>query len=575
MSLLSCFNRRSIFARAVALLGLCLSLPVAGVADPVPCASLGFDPSEEGGGILERFFVETDGVGGLGCWMHPHPNGKDAIFTPFSWGRVPNPGKQGLIDDAMAAITETSDYLRRHGTVDNELYVLLTDLVREDWQAEALWIENDRCWMEITPRAGWGAFGPSLRPEFKSTIAHEIGHCFFMENFEDYNEEGTEFASWWDESGANYIMAQVYPAENIEHYDAGNFDLDQSDFFQPYNAVVLLQHYTNSHNDAKVHQFLRTAWAQGRTYQDYIAYLDSAAIDEFFHAFNVRHFYGTVLDPGGGNMPRESDVQSVAEHRLKDDFGTIDVDRIKPHRLVRVELTLPMGQSVSIDGPEDVNRTFHASLLANGQAHNDWVSGIEIEGWCDVDTDVRLILTTLRRDGVESAAFPYQTRRNASCDCEEYDSLDGCLVGSWEMDPASRGLLFGEDGPVGGRVGLTFGPSGAFVYNFSNLTFHGVSYTKSGKLNMEILKTYDGTVRGCATTAPQGQRLDGAIPMETDVVADGVRRSTTIRHGGVGTTTAKTEDGLEAWFWPNKPTYYRCEGDTLRLERRVFHRTSD
>ena len=98
MSLLSCFNRRRVFARAVALLVLCLSLPVAGVADPVPCASLGFDPSEEGEGILERFFVETDGVGGLGCWMHPHANGKDAIFTPYSWGRNPNLGKQGVLD---------------------------------------------------------------------------------------------------------------------------------------------------------------------------------------------------------------------------------------------------------------------------------------------------------------------------------------------------------------------------------------------------------------------------------------------------------------------------------------------
>lgn len=65
---------------------------------------------------------------------------------------------------------------------------------------------------------------------------------------------------------------------------------------------------------------------------------------------------------------------------------------------------------------------------------------------------------------------------------------------------------------------------------------------------MEILKTYEGTARGCATTAPKGQRLDGAIPMMTDVVADGVRRSIMITHGGVGTTTAKTEDGLEAWF---------------------------
>ena len=289
--------------------------------------------------------------------MHPHANGKDAIFTPYSWGRNPNPGKQGLIDEAMTAISEVTRYLDRLGTVQSELYMLLTDLERREWTAEALWIEDNRCWMEVTPLAGWGGHGPERRWEYKSIIAHEIAHCFFMENFEGYNDNSTNFDAWWDET--------------------------------------------------------------------------------------------------------------------------------------------------------------------------------------------------------DNAQF------------------DACLVGNWEMDPPSRSLMFGEDGPVGGRVGLAFGPSGAFVYTFSNLTFHGVSYTKSGKLNMEILKTHEGTVRGCATTMPQGQRLDGAIPMKTHVVADGVRRSTMIRHGGVGTTTAKAEDGLEAWFWPHKPTYYHCEGDTLHLERRVFQRATD
>ena len=63
--------------------------------------------------------------------------------------------------------------------------------------------------------------------------------------------------------------------------------------------------------------------------------------------------------------------------------------------------------------------------------------------------------------------------------------------------------------------------------------------------------------------------------MKTEVISDGVRRGTTITHGGLGTTTAKTEDDLEAWFWPNKSTYYLCKGDTLHLEKRVFQRTAD
>lgn len=556
---------------AILLSCLAVLLPGTALAQAIPCASLGFDPETEGAGILERFFVETDGVGGLGCWMHPHPNGKDAIFTPFSWGRVPNPGKQGLIDDAMTAITETTEYLLRHGTVNDELYVLLTDLVREDWQAEARWIENDRCWMEITPRAGWGAFGPSLRPEFKSTIAHEIGHCFFMENFEDYNDLGTDFAGWWDESGANYIMAQVYPAENIEYPDTLDFDLDQKDFFQEYSAVVLLQHYANKQDDAKVYEFLRTAWARGPTYEDYTAYLDGSGLDSWFHDFNEKHYFSLVLDPGGGNMPRERNVLNIGEEQLKLGFGTFTVQRIKPHRLVMVGLKVPQGQSVIIEGPEDVNRTFHASILDIVQAYNDWPSGIEVEGYCDIDTNLRLMLTTLRPKGVESKQFKYQTRPNPDCDCEDYEIVDSCLVGNWEMMPESRTSFF-ADSPVGGRVGLTVSPLGAFVYRFSGLSLHSISRTNRGKFKMSLFKTYNGLVRGCARVSPEGRRLDGAAPMHTEVVSDSVLRSTVITHAGMGTTTDKTEEGLENWFWPHKPTYYRCEGDSLFLENREFKR---
>ncbi|MGK2927243.1 MAG: hypothetical protein ACSLE2_16625 [Lysobacterales bacterium] len=561
---------------SLALVGVGLGVPGVVFAQAVPCASLGFEPSEEGEGILERFFVETDGVGGLGCWMHPHSNGKDAIFTPYSWGRNPNPGKQGLIDDAMTAISESTRYLERLGTVQSELYMLLTDLERSDWRGEARWIEDSRCWMEVTPAAGWGAYGPERRWEYKSVIAHEIAHCFLMENFEGYIESATEdFDAWWDESGAEFLMSRIYPVENSEHRSSIRFDLDGSEFMQKYKAVVLLQHFSHGQGVPETVEFLRDAWTNGGEHSAYAAYLDTSGLDTFFHDFNARHFASTVLDPGGGNMPRETDIDSILSQRLESESGVIDVRRIEPRRLVLVDLVLPQGHTLDIQAPADVNDAFHASVYAHGQNRDDWAGGLKIDAPCDIDGTFSLLLTTLRTKGVDARQFDYRTTPIADCDCTNNAQLDACLVGNWEMDPPSRGMMFGEDGPVGGRVGLTYGPSGGFVYHFSNLTFHGVSYTKSGKRKMEILKTYEGTVRGCATTAPQGQRLDGAIPMMTNVVDDGVRRGTMITHGGVGTTTAKTEHGLEKWFWPHKPTYYRCEGDTLHLESRVFQRAPD
>lgn len=564
-------HSRIALPRIAILFGLFLGLSGPAFGAAVPCSSLGFDPEEEGGGVLERFFVEAEGVGGLGCWMHPHPNGKDAIFTPFSWGRVPNPGKQGLIDETMTAISETSEFLDRLGTVESELYLLLTDL-ESDFEGEAYVIENNRCWIEIYSFAGWGAWG-EYRRELKSTIAHEISHCFFNENFEDYNEEGTGFDAWWDESGSEYLMAQVYPAVDSEHPEARKFDLDGVEFMQEYAAVALLQHYSNLNGQSATLEFLRTAWRNGREHSAYVAYLDTSGLDSFFHDFNARHFGGTVMDPGGGNMPRESLVDPVATLRLDQEFGRFEAPRIEPRRLIVMELNLPNGYVVDIEAPEDVNREFHASIYVYGQNLGDWADGITIEAQCDVDANPRLLLTSLRTDGTAARTFRYRTRRIADCDCTDYGTLDACLVGSWEMKPESRADIFGKDGPVGGRVGLDFTPSGTFVYRFSNLSLHGVSYTSTGNFKMEVLKSYNGTVRGCARVVPQGRRLDGAIPMRTEVVSDAVQRRLTITHAGAGTTTAKVEAGLEAWFWPHKPSYYRCEGDTLYLEKREYTRS--
>lgn len=541
------------------------SLPGLVIARAIPCSDLGFDPETEGEGILERFFVETDGIGGLGCWMHPHPNGKDAVFTPFSWGANPNPGKQGLIDETMAAIRDTSDFLRTLGTVDSELYILLTDLVREDWSAEAHVIENERCWIEVTAAAGWGYWGAGVRRELKSTVAHEISHCFFPENFEDYNEQGTGFDMWWDESGADYLMAQIYPAVNSEHQSSLEFDLDGQEFMQEYNAVVLFQHWSNENGVPSTLEFIRSAWENGRTQEAYASFLEASSLGEFFHDFNSRHYRETVFDPGGGNMPREGLVESIDSQRIESEFGNIEVGRIEPRRLNVVDLTLAEGRSVTIDAPGGVQEDFHASIYFNGQDLADWSEGIEIRGMCGTDFRFPLLLTTLARDGVGTKRFTYRTRRIPDCDCEEDQPLDTCMVGTWEMTPESRARMFGEDEPVGGRGFLTFYPSGAFVQVFSNLAMHGVSYTASGKLKMMVDKGYQGRIRGCVSTVPEGRRLDGAVPMPTEVVSDEVVRHLTITHGGVGTTTAKTENGLEAWFWPHKSAYVRCDGDSLTI----------
>ena len=77
-------------------------------AQAVSCESMSLDPVVPGGiRLLERFYVRSDGIGGLGCWVHPHPNGRDFVLTPFSWGEIPEAGHRAWIDRAIEAIADS------------------------------------------------------------------------------------------------------------------------------------------------------------------------------------------------------------------------------------------------------------------------------------------------------------------------------------------------------------------------------------------------------------------------------------------------------------------------------------
>ena len=168
------------------------------------------DPVIRGERVLGRYYEASDGVGGLGCWVHSHPDGREFVVTPFSWGRSPSPGKQGLIDETFEAISDSRQELGSLGHLDTALYVLLHDVPRPD-VGEARWIVDEQCWIDVGPQAGYGAYGTD-RPRFKSVMAHEIGHCFLMENLEGYSPDTyTSMSRWWDESGAEFLMAFVYP----------------------------------------------------------------------------------------------------------------------------------------------------------------------------------------------------------------------------------------------------------------------------------------------------------------------------------------------------------------------------
>ncbi len=534
------------------------------------CESFGLDPSIQGRRILERYLEGADGVGGLGCWVHSRPEITAYVVTPHSWGAEPNIGRQGLIDEAFEAFEDSLALLLTLGTLDSDLYLVLSD--RNDMPDHPAWTyqsDGDQCWMEVTPRAGFGAWGPEMRRHFKAVVAHETSHCFEYENIAGFPEDGFEAHDrWWSESGATLLQSNIYPNDNHEHKHSAAFDLDGRDFLQPYRAFVFLQQYAHMHGLEDTVRLLDEAYDNSETPETYFEYLDDAEIDETFHLFNFRHFHSSVKDPGGGTFPSEADVSWNAEIVLEMSGGAFEIAPVKPHRLNVARLELPAGYNARFNAAADEGENFHASLSILGNPASDWDAGIEVEGNCHDPVDIPLVLTSLRRRGAEKAEFSYALSEIIDCRCSERRNMPECLPGLWNMDEESVASMLGTTAPTGGRVLTRFFPSGAFTHSFANVDFIQVGRA------MTIIKEYRGTLRGCVELAPAGTRPGGGVPMIPENVADTVSRRTIIDHEGVGTTTDKKDVGLENWHWPHTRTYMKCDGNRLYLGRRAYTRVS-
>ena len=106
------------------------------------CEDLGLNPIEPRSDrdILQIYLTgdEDTGIGGLGCWVHHHPNNKDYVVTPNSWGREPNPGRQSVINDVMEAMRLSREKYTEYGDMNRALYYILDDVERSTWRGKSI-----------------------------------------------------------------------------------------------------------------------------------------------------------------------------------------------------------------------------------------------------------------------------------------------------------------------------------------------------------------------------------------------------------------------------------------------------
>ncbi len=408
----------------------------------VSCVSLGLDPhvldipGHPGSGwLLNRYYIEEDGVGGLGCWVHKHPSGKGFVITPHSWKKHPtNAGKRGLVDGALQAMTDSRRTYSALGTFNSHLYFLLDDI---NYGAEMYWPreENNECWMEAGPKGGLGTWRSNKSEFYKGMLAHEIGHCFMHENLKDLGFSAATYtpsnSKWWFESAGDFLSGIVYPSLDFEHETAKEFDLDGAEFTQPYKANVLLTSYANSTNNRAVITLLRGIFFDTKNHPERLYfYLKSIGFDANYHDFVVDHYLGQVSDSGGGFIPRVTPVDYIYEITLEEGVHTLNIPALLPGRLNVVHLIIPQGMQATIQAP-NVDGVSQSVVEGFELRQRNWTGQLVTQNFCAPDS-VEILFSHLNE---------VPAKINLKYDLQPVDGSEGslfncdpCLVGSWHVN---------------------------------------------------------------------------------------------------------------------------------------------
>lgn len=433
--------------------------------------------------ILKIYYEEdSDGIGGLGCYAHHHPNGKDFVITPYSWGKEPTLAKKGLIKDAMDAISDARAEYVNYGTMENKLYYLL-DYLNYSYSGIAKWIVDDSCWMKSGVPTLEGSTGEAR----KILFAHEIGHCFVMENVRYLVKFYRSLNAWFDESVAEYLASEVYKEVNTEYASATSFDLDGSPFTQPYDAYVLWKYYADKNGKLAVVPLMNQL-TERTTRRERLDYMRSSGFDQFYQHFLFDYYQLTIQDSGGGHIPSEGPIARL-QYDLEPTGSSISLPDLEPERLQLFEIIIPPGHQLILHPPEGADYSYFQSLIVDsGVELKDWNSTVTIEGDCAYSKSIHVLMSHLNSIPLTNLEINYELNAKTDC-CSAYPgTFDACLIGTWDVDIATLGSLL--DRNVTGTIEITFeeNPTGQVTSEFQ------IKIPRRGSANY---RSHKGTLSAC------------------------------------------------------------------------------
>lgn len=380
-----------------------------------------YDPTTDTTKDILTVYLDGDGSGspGEGCWVYHHRNGKDYVVISDSWHSNMTDGYRLLIEDIMQAMTDARNEYANYGSLDVSLYYLFEPGQDPSYLSFAHWLTDNRtkCWMQ----SELNNFGGSTREKSKFTFAHEIGHCFIMENVEDLEIEYTALNAWFDESVAEFLASEVYKNVDSEHYNSERFDLEGDEFTQPYLAYPLWYFYAKRNGKESVVDLMNTlVGLPSRTAR--LGHLRSIGFDMLYHEF-LFEFHRKKLEDSSGNtiipVKREIELRQDPIDLVPDSSDPLTLDPIPSERLSLFEIVIPASYEVTIYPPNPTSDKVYYALLHEPNSLKYWEEPVSIKGFCDKVRTFRIQASHLSGDPVDGVMVEYELQEREAC-CDEW-----------------------------------------------------------------------------------------------------------------------------------------------------------
>ncbi len=404
-------------------------------------------PSED---LLREHYVEDENGNVQSCWAYHHTNGKDFVVVPHEWSNPPNtPKRKQLIDEAMEAIADARAHYVNYGTLNNTLYYVLDDTDYED-PGHTMWLTNGECWMV----SGVPGLANDDRPEDRKFVfAHEVGHCFVMENVSNLGKKYEELNSWFDESVSEFLASDLYKSVDREFESAEEFSLERS-FRKDYAAYSLFQYFIKEQGINDLVPFLNKLTVK-YNFKDRLQIMRELDFDQLVHNYLYEYRRGRLKDPGTSQVIPKVPLTEPREIVLDPGLDEEPMPEMESLRMERIKIQVPEGFNAKLRPITGSDKTFFQSIIVDGgEAYHNWDSEIYVEGDCFREQSIELMISHINEDPLEGLKLSYELEARTDCCSGLEGSIEGCMVGTWEVDVSTISHLIDYD--VSGTLRVTF-----------------------------------------------------------------------------------------------------------------------